>query len=157
MTGSAFGPAADTQLALAARHRAVVEELQRRGLPTPEAENQEEHPRCPDHGGPAGDWPRHACTAPTHPALAGAVVEGVVDDRRTWEEATEQLDPLARDLARRHAPQVYDRWRSDLNPECSSCRYGEHDDPDRWPCEDAEVVLAHLHLDAAAIRPGRYS
>ena len=71
-----------------------------------------------------------------------AAAEGTVLDP-TWEQVTEPLEPLARELARHHGPTV-DGWR-----ECHGCDWGaggDHVYP-TWPCETAEIVLRHLGLE----------
>lgn len=75
-------------------------------------------------------------------AATGAPLVGDVLDP-TWDQLTEPLNPLARDLARLHRPVE----RAGATRYCHGCDAGAYaeDDPD-WPCESAELVLKHLGL-----------
>lgn len=68
------------------------------------------------------------------------------DGARTWEELTEPLEPLARDLARIHCP--------DPDSDCTGCDIGDAWGAGyaRWPCSTADVVLEHLGKTAADVR-----
>jgi hypothetical protein len=80
-----------------------------------------------------------------------AAAEGTVLDP-TWEQVTEPLEPLAREMARLHAPAQEPRLS--LEPRytrsmrvCEGCDWGgwEAEAPE-WPCRTAELVLTHLRL-----------